>query len=100
MVMQEERDESIMREFRRRRSRQLYAVGMVIFLLVAVLWKHSHPGLILGELSKSVVLFLEIALVGAFVAFSASNWRCPACNHYLGPNIAQEYCRKCRSRLQ
>ena len=75
--MQYNSDERIIREFKLRKTRQLYAIVMVIALLVAVLWKHSHPGLLLGELSKPVVLFLEIALFGGFIAFTAANWRCP-----------------------
>ena len=98
--MQYNGDERIMREFRHRRTRQLYAIVMVIGLLIAVLWKHSHPGLLLGELSKPVVLFLEIALIGGFAAFTAANWRCPACSRYLGPNINQMACRRCKVRLQ
>lgn len=94
------RDQRVVAEFKRRMVRQLYAIGTTIFLLMMVMWKQGHPGLFIGELSRSTVLSLEFLLIVGFIGFSAVNWRCPACNEYLGAGINPPRCRKCGAPLQ
>lgn len=93
------REKDVIQEFRNRRNRQLAAIAISVFLLIALLWRHSHPGLIFGELSKTAVTIGEIAIIAGFIIFSATNWRCPACGRYLGRDINLRRCRKCRAVL-
>jgi hypothetical protein len=99
-VASQKREEEVLKEFERRRSRQLTAIVLALFLLFSLLWKIGHPGILLGELSRSAATVLEVILIAAFVLFSAFNWRCPACGRYLGPNINPRGCRNCRARLR
>lgn len=75
------------------------AIAVTIALMVITLWKQDHPGLFLGQLSGSAVLWIEISLMVLFVIFSAFNWQCPSCNSYLGHSINRSGCRKCGSRF-
>lgn len=92
-------DNTLIQEFMRRKKRQVWAIVAAIFLLVALLWRHSHPGLVFGEISRDTVIIGEIIIITGFVIFSASNWRCPACRRYLGPDIGLKRCRKCGTRF-
>ncbi|HAR44852.1 MAG: hypothetical protein A2X56_10000 [Nitrospirae bacterium GWC2_57_13] len=94
------RDQRVIAEFKRRMMRQIYAIGTTIFLLMMLVWKQGHPGLFIGELSRSTVVSLELLLIVGFIAFSAVNWRCPACGCYLGAGINPPRCRKCRALFQ
>lgn len=96
----EKREDHVLKEFERRKSRQLTAIVLALFLLFSLLWKIRHPGIVLGELSRPAAFVLELILIAAFVLFSALNWRCPACGRYLGPNISPRGCRKCGARLR
>lgn len=87
----------IKRRFKQRRARQLAAIGIAVFLVVALLWKMDHPGVLLGTLSRQAVTVLDLAVIGVFVLFSAINWRCPSCGRYLGHDIAPGRCRACGS---
>jgi len=42
---------------------------------------------------------LAVFVVGALV-FSFKNWRCPACNGYLGKAFNPRYCSKCGVELR
>ena len=92
--------DKLVREFRRRKTRQVYAVILVVFLLVSLVWKMGHPGFFLGGLSRPTVSLLELIVIAGFLLFSAVNWRCPACGRYLGANIDSRGCRKCGAKLQ
>lgn len=97
--MRQNRTKDVVQEFRHRRNRQIAAIAIAVFLLIALLYRHSHPGLIFGEISKTAVTIGEIAIMVGFIIFSAGNWRCPACGRYLGSNINLRRCRKCRTAL-
>jgi ribosomal protein S27AE len=38
-------------------------------------------------------------VIVAFIGFTRHNWRCPACNRFLGSNLDRRMCGKCRARL-
>jgi hypothetical protein len=97
--MEAEKDKQV-REFRRRKTRQVYAIFLTVFLLISLVWKVGHPGFFLGELSRPTVSLLEVIVIAGFLLFSAANWRCPVCGRYLGPDINSRGCRKCGTKLQ
>jgi hypothetical protein len=47
--------------------------------------------------TPKIVLFLVVA---ACVGYSWVNWRCPACNGYLGRGIGPKHCRNCGAELR
>ncbi len=91
-------EERIRREYRRRQSRQFVAIALVMFdvLLGAVL--HKRTGLL--GLSRQAIFALQAIGIAAFAGFTAWNWRCPACNKYLGSDVFRERCKACGTRLQ
>jgi hypothetical protein len=86
-------------EFKRRRSRQIFlAVPLIaMILLFAVLRgrKVEIPGVPVSVLGP-----LFLALVVAALVYSLYNWRCPACNRYLGRDLSPRFCNKCGVNLQ
>jgi uncharacterized membrane protein YGL010W len=97
--MQRRDDERIMREFGVRQSRQFLAIAvtLVLLLLLTLFYKRTD---LFGEVSKQTILAAEVAVIAAFIFFSALNWRCPSCGKYLGTNIGRRICRRCGARLR
>jgi len=89
----------IVREFGRRLGRQVVAIAVALFvvLLFAVLYKRPLQSI---GLSKATLIGAQIAVIAAFLGFSALNWRCPACRKFLGGDIHQRVCKKCGARLR
>lgn len=82
-----------------RQSRQLFAMAITLLLLIFLVLLYKRPD-IFGEISKHSIFAAQLVLIAAFIGFSAVNWRCPACNKYLGSDINRRICRKCRTRLR
>ncbi len=91
-------DIGIMKEFRRRQTRQIVAVAIALFLvlLVAVIHRRSD---IFGDISKHMLFAVQALLIALFIGFTAVNWRCPSCGKHLGGDIHRSRCSKCGSRL-
>ena len=82
-------------EFAKRRKRQLLAtIPIVAVFVVAMILRGGEDISFLG-LPASVILGVVFALILGSVAFSLWNWRCPACNRYLGKGISPSFCSKC-----
>jgi hypothetical protein len=92
-------DKHIMKDFQVRQSRQFFAMAITLLLLIFFVLLYKRPDLF-GEISKHTIFAAELVIIAAFIGFSAANWRCPACNKYLGPDINRRVCRKCRTRLR
>lgn len=86
-------------EFARRRKRQLLVTIPLVAGVVLLRVFRTEEGLIFG-LPASTVMGAAFAVVMAVLAFSLWNWRCPACNKYLGKGISPAFCRKCGVPLQ
>jgi hypothetical protein len=83
------------RSFAARRRRQLYVVTPFLVLIVAVAaLADEHTQAVLGVSPRVWVPPLFAALAGAAV-YSFFNWRCPACNKYLGKQWNPLFCSKC-----
>ena len=88
----------IAKEFRVRQSRQFFAMAITLLLLVLLVLLYKRSDLF-GEISKQTIFTAQVVLIASFIGFSVANWRCPACNKYLGSDINRRICRKCRTRL-
>lgn len=89
----------IMREFELRQSRQILAIAIALFLILAVAVVYKRPDLF-GELSKYNLFGVQAVSIVAFIVYTATNWRCPSCNTYLGSDINRRKCVKCGARLR
>ncbi len=94
------RAEEIKAEFAVRRRRQLLLLIPVIlmfaFAILVGTGKLPVP-VDPDSATPKVVLFLVVA---ACVGYSWVNWRCPACNGYLGRGIEPKHCRNCGAQLR
>jgi hypothetical protein len=88
-----------MKDFRMRQSRQIFAMAITLLFLIFFVLLYKRPDLF-GEISKHTIMAAQVVFIAVFIGFSALNWRCPACNKYLGPDINRRICRKCRTRLR
>ena len=91
---------SFKQEFAARRKRQLILVVpmLVIFIGFAVL-NDERKGAVLG-MPAGVLVPAFLVFVGAALVFSFRNWRCPACDKYLGKGMSLRFCPKCGVALQ
>lgn len=89
-----------MRDFKERRGRQFIATAVILVAVVPLLLiNQAGPQGMLG-IRTPVVAVLCLAVIFGVAVFSLFNWRCPACNAYLGRGINPKSCPKCGARLQ
>lgn len=97
LQLTEQRKKEIKAQFARRRRNQL-----LLFIPVAIAiapFAINSGGSFLG-LDPLIWPFVTIGIVLAAFVFSRYNWRCPACNKYLGNSINPEFCSKCGAQLR
>lgn len=101
MEYTEQQKATFKEQFKARRKRQLIlAVPLVaLFLSFAFLTDEKNNIAIPGVPREVIPPLLFAVVIGALV-FSLRNWRCPACNTYLGKGIGPRFCRKCGVALQ
>src|SRR6266508_6960590 len=94
-------DGVVKEDFAVRRKRQIIlAVPLVVIIVgFAVLTDEENGGVLLGmPVALTVPAFL--VLVAGAIIFSLRNWRCPACDKYLGKGMNPRFCPKCGVALQ
>src|SRR5262245_36070128 len=101
MEYTEEQKATFKRQFAERRKRQiLLAVPLVAVVLAFSFLTDEKNRVVLPGVSPNVVgPVVVLAVVGALI-FSFRNWRCPACDKYLGKGISPSFCPKCGVALQ
>jgi len=85
--------------FRRVRNRQLAAVIPALGALLLVLFGASDREAQFFGLAGENLAQIGLAVIVGVVIFSFLNYRCPACNAYLGRSFRPSYCRNCGARL-
>jgi hypothetical protein len=88
----------IIEEFKKKRTRQVMAVGPIILAFIGLLSVEGNPTGIFG-LSPNTILVTAFAVIISALIFSFLNWRCPSCNKYLGKTINPKFCAKCGVQL-
>ncbi|MEO8277471.1 MAG: hypothetical protein ABI639_14755 [Thermoanaerobaculia bacterium] len=93
-------------QFRRRKRRQLILLVPIVGVMLLSFWLRGHlgpagqaNGLVAGMPPAMPGIFVFAVVIGALV-FSFRNWRCPACDRYLGKGSAPRFCPKCGVELQ
>jgi hypothetical protein len=94
-----EKAQFIERYARRRRNQLVVSISLVAIIAGVVLTEDRGRGTILG-LPRDVVGPAFLAIVAAGLLYSFRNWRCPACNSYLGRGLKPRYCQDCGVELE
>ena len=86
-------------EFAKRRKRQLLMLIplIAVFLLFGTV-DEATGATPIGP--AAIILPLAFVIILGILVFSFTNWRCPACNKYLGKGISPRFCSKCGVPLQ
>lgn len=82
-------------EFLKRRRRQILLAVPVVLAMVGMMSASGRPGETVLGLPAQVAAVGFVSLVGLALVLSFTNWRCPACNRYLGKTISPRFCAKC-----
>ena len=83
---------------RRLKQRVLTALLIGLFIGFAALGDRNQDE-VLGY-SAAIWAPMFFLIVAGAVIFSFINWKCPACNKYLGKNTNPRYCSKCGIELR
>jgi rRNA maturation endonuclease Nob1 len=92
--------DQIKEEFAKRKKRQYILSAPIILFLVAAMLVSKHSEIKMFGLSNGIIVGLAFALVLVFVIYTIRNWRCPACEKYLGRSISIDFCPKCGVKLK
>jgi hypothetical protein len=81
--------------FAERRKRQwIVSIPFALLLFAFAFAQDRTSGAILG-VPPEITGPILIGSVLVLVVFSFRNWRCPACNKYLGRAIHPKFCQNC-----
>jgi hypothetical protein len=86
--------------FQRRRRNQILVAGPLIAFLILVVLTYELSGTTLLGVPINVAAAIGVAAIVAVLLFSFRNWRCPACDHYLGRGFNPHFCQRCGAPLQ
>jgi hypothetical protein len=88
-------------EFAARRKRQIMlAVPVVALVIIVAMFADERNGRVVLGIPAGFVGPAFLTIMVAAVAFSFRNWRCPACDKYLGKGMSPRFCPKCGVALQ
>ncbi len=99
MAIDQAQSQNRQKVFRERRNRQWMVTAPMVLLVIAAMWFRDHPGQALMGVGANVFFSVFLASLALVTIFTFRNWRCPACNGYLGKAISPKFCPKCGSQL-
>ncbi|HEV8377104.1 MAG TPA: hypothetical protein VGR38_12815 [Candidatus Polarisedimenticolia bacterium] len=88
------------RLFALKRRRQLILSIPLLGVVLAGLALRDRGGRIPFDLPVALVGPVFLLLIVGALLFSFWNWRCPACEKYLGKSLSPRFCPKCGVALQ
>jgi hypothetical protein len=86
--------------FARRRRNQIAVAGPVVALMVLIVLTYELSGTTLLGVPMTVASTIAVVALVVVLLFSFRNWRCPACDHYLGRGFNPHFCPRCGAPLQ
>jgi hypothetical protein len=92
-------DPHILEESNRRRGRQ-QALSLWLLPLIGLGFYLKHRPGTFGCTGMQLFLLIEVPCVIVAVGYTYRNWRCPACDRYLGSKLNIGRCRHCGARLR
>jgi hypothetical protein len=95
MEYSEQQKQEFRSRFAARRRKHYMVTGPFIMMIILFVSAEFTGGLVLGFIPESSFApYFVLVAMGAFI-FSLFNWRCPACNKYIGRGFNPNYCSKC-----
>ncbi len=94
-----QQQQEIKEQFVARRKRQWVVAALFIPVFVLLVMSGEGKRAVFGIEVEALMPLVGIVVIGA-VVFSLRNWRCPACNRYLGKNANPSFCLKCGVALR
>ncbi len=83
----------------RRRNQFMVGIPLIVIVVAFVVSADEQTGTLFGmTLGVAGPIFLGLILASA--VFSFKNWRCPACNRYLGKVMNPRHCHSCGVELR
>ena len=95
-----QQEQAFKETFSVRQRRQIFLAAPIMALVVIfILAADEKAGTIFGMPMTAVAPLLFVFTIGTLV-FSLKNWRCPACNRYLGKVWNPKHCHSCGVALR
>jgi hypothetical protein len=95
MEYTEQQKADFIEQFKLKRKKQIILAILVVPILVPAIILRGQPDRQLMGVGVEVYGPIFAVAVLAAMGFSLKNWRCPACNKYLGRGINPRYCPGC-----
>ena len=86
--------------FASRRRRQYWIAIPFFVVILALALASDQEAVARFGIPPSILGPAMLVLVAGLLVFSFRNWRCPACNSYLGRGMNPRFCTKCGVALQ
>jgi hypothetical protein len=83
-----------------RHRRQLALMVSLVALFFGLFFVGPRFLGVIPGLSVTAIAPASFLLVAGALIFSLRNWRCPACNRYLGRTFNPRYCQGCGIELR
>jgi hypothetical protein len=99
MEYTQQQKDDFKRQFALRRKRQLILAAPIILFMLLMIWTEKGSGSVAGVPAFAFAPVAFVVVLGG-VLFSLRNWRCPACNRYLGKGMNPSFCPRCGVALQ
>jgi len=98
--MGNQNNEQIIKSYKRKK-RLNYIITIIVFAVAFfAFWFTNNRDYFSNDNTRVYIVYLICAVsIGGLLA-SIINWRCPACNKYLGRSMDPKVCRKCGVKLQ
>jgi cytochrome bd-type quinol oxidase subunit 2 len=92
--------EDIKADFARRKRKQFIVMVPLLVLIVGFVLFDGQIKSAASDVPQLVLLGVVAVAAITIMVFSFRNWRCPACNGYLGKSASLNHCPKCGVALR
>ncbi len=73
----------IVAEYRRRRRRQILAIGPVLVIMFVYMWANQRGTADVVGIPRDMFEGIALLALPPLLLFTVSNWRCPSCHEYI-----------------
>jgi len=90
----------VKQDYERRRSIQLIITGPLVASIIVFIWAQANSTSSLIGIPAYRIVLSAFAVIVSGMVFSVRNWRCPACDRYLGKAWNPRHCAHCGVQLR